>query len=196
MDLEIELDRLLKIKTNGRDDTNSDLTNYPYEPTPYAVLEMLANSGYIKKTDVIIDYGCGKGRVDFYLAYMLKCRMIGIEYDLRLFNKAQVNHNTAISKNRVDFIHINANDYEINDDVTGLYFFNPFSIAVLKNVLNNLRDSIKKNKRSVMLYCYYPSSEYLDLLDNAPDILHIEDIDCTSLYKKLDKREIIAVYKI
>ena len=39
-------DKLLKIKTTGRDDSNSDQYRYPYEPTPYCVLERLANSTY------------------------------------------------------------------------------------------------------------------------------------------------------
>lgn len=57
-------DKLLQIKTTGRDDSNSDQYHYPYEPTPYIVLERLANSGLIRKKDVVLDYGCGKGRVD------------------------------------------------------------------------------------------------------------------------------------
>ena len=32
-------DRMLGIKTSGRDDTGSDQFRYPYEPTPYCVLE-------------------------------------------------------------------------------------------------------------------------------------------------------------
>ena len=39
---EKQWDRLLKIKTLGRDDSNADQYRYPYEPTPYAVLERLA----------------------------------------------------------------------------------------------------------------------------------------------------------
>ena len=50
--MELEFDKLLNIKTSGRDDSNSDLTNFPYEPTPYSVLELLANSGYLSKNDV------------------------------------------------------------------------------------------------------------------------------------------------
>ncbi len=64
---DIEWDRLLNIRTTGRDDSHSDQYRYPYEPTPYSVLERLANSGYIGKKNTVIDYGCGKGRVDFFL---------------------------------------------------------------------------------------------------------------------------------
>ena len=31
-------DRLLQIRTSGRDDSHADQYRYPYEPTPYCVL--------------------------------------------------------------------------------------------------------------------------------------------------------------
>ena len=77
-------DRLLRIRTTGRDDSHADQYRYPYEPTPYSVLERLAQSGRIRKKQVLLDYGCGKGRVDFFLAYQAGCRSIGIEYDDRM----------------------------------------------------------------------------------------------------------------
>ena len=48
---EHEWDKLLKIRTSGRDDSHSDQYRFPYEPTPYPVLERLAGSGYITKMD-------------------------------------------------------------------------------------------------------------------------------------------------
>ena len=44
---ETQWDKLLKIKTTGRDDSRSDQHRYPYEPTQYCVLERLANNGLI-----------------------------------------------------------------------------------------------------------------------------------------------------
>ena len=40
-------DAALGVKTIGRDDTNADAYHHPYEPTPYTVLERLADSGLI-----------------------------------------------------------------------------------------------------------------------------------------------------
>ena len=60
---EKEWEKLLRIKTTGRDDTRSDRFRYPYEPTSYDVLERLANTGFIGKNNTLLDYGCGKGRV-------------------------------------------------------------------------------------------------------------------------------------
>lgn len=53
-------DKLLHIKTMGRDDSQSDQYRYPYEPTPYSVLQRLANTGLIRKNNMLLDYGCGK----------------------------------------------------------------------------------------------------------------------------------------
>ena len=79
-------DKLLKIKTTGRDDSHADRYRYPYEPTPYPVLERLANSGYIGKKHTLLDYGTGKGRVCFYLSFQTGCRSIGIECDERIYD--------------------------------------------------------------------------------------------------------------
>ena len=85
---EEQWDKLLHIHTTGRDDSKADQFRYPYEPTPYSVLQRLANEGLIRKGDTLIDYGCGKGRVDFFLSYQTKCHTIGVEYDERLYEKA------------------------------------------------------------------------------------------------------------
>ena len=47
-DEEQKWDKLLQIHTTGRDDSDSDQYRYPYEPTPYKVLERLANSGLLR----------------------------------------------------------------------------------------------------------------------------------------------------
>ena len=58
-DNETSWDKLLQIKTCGRDDTNADEYRYPYEPTPYCVFERLAGTGPIGKDDTILGYGYG-----------------------------------------------------------------------------------------------------------------------------------------
>ena len=88
--IESQWDKLLKIKTTGRDDSRSDQYRYPYEPTQYLVLERLANSGLISKKNTVLDYGTGKGRVCFYLSYQTRCRSVGVEYDERIFSAAEL----------------------------------------------------------------------------------------------------------
>lgn len=195
MELEHELDNILKIKTSGRDDSNSNYLNFPYEPTPYSVLQELSNSGYLLKNDNLLDYGCGKGRVGFYLAYANKINYLGIEYDTRIYNSAINNKNTSIIKNRVNFLNINAVDYNIAENINKIYFFNPFSVKILIKVIDNIRTSIKKYPRNITLFFYYPSDGYIKYLDNEPDIKYIGKLDCKTIVDSNDPKEHIAIYE-
>ena len=96
-------DKLLHIKTMGRDDSQSDQYRYPYEPTPYSVLQRLANTGLIRKNNMLLDYGCGKGRVDFFLSYQTRCRCLGVEYDERIYEKVMENR-SRIEREGIIFI--------------------------------------------------------------------------------------------
>lgn len=57
---ENEWDKLLKIHTTGTDNTDADQYRYPYEPTPYSVLERLGNSGWIRKENTLLVNGAAK----------------------------------------------------------------------------------------------------------------------------------------
>lgn len=138
---EQEWEHILQIKTAGRDDSHSDGEHHPYEPTDYAVLERLANSGYIGKKDILIDYGSGKGRVSFFLAYQTRCQAIGVEYDRRLWAKAMANGQMAASRQRVTFVLTDAVEYEIPPQGNCFFFFNPFALHTLKRVLGKLFDA-------------------------------------------------------
>lgn len=151
-DQENKWDKLLKIHTTGRDDSNADQYYYPYEPTPYTVLERLANSGEIRKNHVLLDYGCGKGRVDFFLAYQTRCRAIGIEYDKRINAEACKNKESAVSGARTEFVLANAEQYLVAPEINRIFFFNPFSTEILKSVLARVLDSYYKNPRNIKLF--------------------------------------------
>ena len=100
---ESKWDRLLKIQTTGRDDSHADPYHYPYEPTPYSVLERMAESGLIGKKDVFLDYGSGKGRAGFFLSRQTGCQSIGVECDERIYDCATGNRKTAVSAPQVCF---------------------------------------------------------------------------------------------
>ena len=132
---EVKYDKLLKIKTTGRDDSRSDQYCYPYEPTPYCVLERLAYCGYLGKKNHLIDYGCGKGRVDFFLAWQVRCRTTGVEYDERMIKAAEENRQRAVSGAKTTFILENAALFQVPESADRFYFFNPFSVEILRKVL-------------------------------------------------------------
>ena len=191
---EIEWDSLLKIQTTGRDDSNADQYRYPYEPTPYPVLERLAGSGLIGKRNLLLDYGCGKGRVDFFLAWQLRCRCIGVDYDTRKIRTAMVNRYKAVSGIRTEFVLAPAEEYQIPEKVDRIYFFNPFSGQILQKVLARIRDSWYARPRQIFLFVYYPSSAFISTL-MAQDFLEFQDeIDCTDLFAGHDDRERIMIF--
>jgi SAM-dependent methyltransferase len=189
-------DKLLKIKTSGRDDSNSDQYRYPYEPTPYSVLERLANSGLIRKKDVMIDYGCGKGRVDFFMAYLTKANTIGIEYDERIYESALVNQKNAVSGNKTEFVLARAEEYEVMPEVNKCYFFNPFSVEILRKVMARIIESYYVNPRKILLFFYYASEEYISYLMTVSELEFYDEIDCGDLFEGKSTRERIMIFEM
>ena len=193
---ETQWDKLLKIKTTGRDDSHSDQYRYPYEPTSYMVLERLANSGLIRKNNTLLDYGTGKGRVCFYLSYQTRCRAIGIEYDEAIYQKAIANKETAVAGNRSSFILCGAENYEVPVDVDRCYFFNPFSVEILQHVIARILESYYRNMRPIQLFFYYPSDEYISYLMTVDELIFSDEIDCRDLFPGENKRERIVVFEV
>lgn len=189
-------DRLLRIRTTGRDDSHADQYRYPYEPTPYSVLERLAQSGRIWKKQVLLDYGCGKGRVDFFLAYQAGCRSIGIEYDDRIYEKAVENQKAAVSSGRVRMEQANAEMFPVPPEVDRIYFFNPFSVEILQKVMNRILDSYYEQMRPIQLFFYYPSDEYLPYLMTVDELMFEDEIECGDLFPGEDPRERIVIFEL
>ena len=194
-DLESTWDKLLQIQTCGRDDTRSDEYRYPYEPTPYCILERLADSGLIGTEDVVLDYGCGKGRVDFFLSYRTKAKAIGIEYDPHIYEDALANQQTAISKATADFVLTRAEEYQVPPEVNRCYFFNPFSAEILHKVMARIIESYYENPRELFLFFYYPSDEYIAYLMSVEELDFYDEIECDDLFTG-DPRERIMIFTL
>ncbi len=189
-------DKLLQIRTTGRDNSHADQYRYPYEPTPYPVLERLANSGYIRKGNTLLDYGCGKGRVEFFLSWQTRCRSIGIEYDERIYEKAVENQNMSSASGRVTFQAVDAGEFPVPESVDRIYFFNPFSLEILQKVISRIRDSYYEAPREILLFFYYPSDEYISFLMTVNELTFYDEIDCGDLYDGKDSRERIVIFKM
>ena len=187
-------DRLLQIRTTGRDDTGADQYRYPYEPTPYPVLERLANSGYTRKGNTLLDYGCGKGRVDFFLSWQLRCRTIGVEYDERIYDKAVENQKTAVSAERTTFKLTDAEHFAVPESVDRIYFFNPFSLELLRKVFGRIVESWYGAPRKILFFFYYPSDEYISYLMTVDELDFLDEIDCRDWFPGDDPRERIIIF--
>ncbi len=189
-------DKFLRIQTCGRDELGADEYHHPYEPTPYRVLERLADSGMIGKDDVVLDYGCGKGRVGFFLSYRTKAKTIGIEYDERIYNGALQNQKTALSRVAPDFVLMRAEEYEVPFDVNRCYFFNPFTVEILHKVMARICDSWYEHPREVFLFFYYPANEYISYLMTVDELEFYDEIECDDLFAGNDPRERIMIFQL
>jgi len=189
-------DKTLHIHTTGRDDAMADNYRFPYEPTPYSVLERLSESGYISQEDVVLDYGCGKGRVGFFLAHETGARVIGVEYDDRIYEGALRNRETSGMKDTVDFVLGRAESCPVTGDVNRCYFFNPFSVEILHRVLSRIIDSWYEYPRELLLFFYYPSDEYIAHLMTVDELNFEDEIECDDLFPGKNARERIMIFSL
>lgn len=194
VDNESTWDLSLQINTCGRDESGADQYHHPYEPTPYCVLERLAGSGFFGRDDVVLDYGCGKGRVGFFLSHRTKAETIGIEYDEHIYAGALENQKTA--KAKADFVLTRAEEYEVPPDVNRCYFFNPFSAEILHKLMARIIESYYENPREIFLFFYYPADEYISYLMTVDELEFYDEIECDDLFPGKDPRERIMIFQL
>ncbi|MBA9028092.1 methyltransferase [Peribacillus huizhouensis] len=165
-------DALLNIRTAGdQKGFNNSMHYHRYEPTPYRALETLFNSYELKSSDRVVDFGCGKGRLNFYIHHLFQATVVGIEMNERFCKEAIENRTRYLKKvkNRTDIIHFHcclAEEYQINPLDNRFYFFNPFSIQIFMQIINNILLSVEEFEREIELILYYPSDDYHYFLEN------------------------------
>ena len=186
-------DQKLNIHTVGLEENHVDLHHNRYEATPYAVLERLVELGHIPTESHWVDYGCGKGRVGFFLSKMTGCRVTGVEYQEGLWRCAMENlHTSGIEE--VQFVCEDAERFEIGD-ADHFYFFNPFSVPILRRVLNRIMASYYEAPRQLRFFFYYPTEEYAAEL-MCSKLVFVEKVDCRDLIAVEDEREHILVFEM
>ena len=191
---EKEWDSSLRIQTCGRDASGADEYHHPYEPTPYSVLERLADSDLIDHNDTVLDYGCGKGRVGFFLSCRTGAKTIGIEYDERIYGSALENQKAARAK--TTFILTRAEEYKVPRSVNRCNFFNPFSVEILRKVMARIIESWYEYPREMFLFFYYPTDEYISYLMTVDELEFYDEIECDDLFAGDDLRERIMIFQL
>jgi 16S rRNA G966 N2-methylase RsmD len=96
------------------------------------------------KNFAFVDIGCGKGRPVFVAESFGYQNLTGIDLDKELISTANENLKNYLLKSEssnIQFIAINALEYNYINQPTVYFLFNPFSEAVLKKVLNNIVSS-------------------------------------------------------
>lgn len=163
---EIIYDKILNIKSNGIREWPEIETEYNrYEATPYFALEKLFKQITINPDDKFVDFGCGMGRVAFYVHNRYNIEVTGLEANQEVYKELQSNYckykKVSQYKNaRLEFKYLFAQDYHIDNCDNIFYFFNPFSISIFETIVNNILKSYEENNRELKIILFYPIKQY------------------------------------
>ncbi|WP_227935288.1 methyltransferase [Alkalihalobacillus deserti] len=198
---EQDYDKLLNVETgeDGKEFHKSWHYNR-YEATPYRALETLFSHYQLKSSDRIVDFGCGKGRLNFFIYDRFQASVVGIEVDEILYREAMVNQKYYLSKTnkgqeKILFLYCKAEDYQIDELDNRFYFFNPFSIQVFRQVINQILLSVEKAVRDIEIILYYPSKDYISFLETYTSFELQKEIILPELHEK-NQNERFLIYQL
>jgi SAM-dependent methyltransferase len=112
--------------------------------------------------DVFIDIGSGMGRAVLLAATYSFRRVIGVELSTQLVDIAQSNVDRSMAKLRCkDVVMINddAVQYQIPDDVTVVFMYNPVRGETFAAVVKNILDSYDRRPRKMRIAYGNPIEE-------------------------------------
>ncbi|MDF2558370.1 MAG: methyltransferase [Bacillales bacterium] len=194
-------DKLLHIQTCGDQEGFPDSYHYNrYEPTPYAALEKLFEEYELKRSDRIVDFGCGKGRLNFFIHYLFEATVVGIEMNETFYQAAVDNREEYLKKYRnrnksIYFQCCKAEEYEIDLVDNRFYFFNPFSIQIFMKIIQRILHSVEQYKRKIELVLYYPSNDYIYFLQNKTNFILVKEVGLSDLFNN-QPNERFLIYQL
>ncbi len=131
-----------------------------YAPTPATFGIILSSMQLDFSEYVFVDMGSGKGKVLFMASSFPFSEIIGVEISETLCQSAGKNINRFKSSFQncfnLNVICSDAKSFTIPEDRLVLYFYNPFSEKIMKDVLNSICLSLNKKPRSIFIIYYNP----------------------------------------
>lgn len=194
-------DEMMNIRTEGdQEGFNKSFHYHRYEPTPYSALEDLFNEYELKSSDRIVDFGCGKGRLKFYINYLFDASVVGVEMNEDFYKEAVENRDCYLKKieesqDKIQFHCCLAEEYQIDPLDNRFYFFNPFSVQIFMKIINNILLSVEKLDREIELILYYSSEDYIYYLENQTSFELKEEFRVEGLYE-MNSNERFLIYRL
>jgi predicted RNA methylase len=116
----------------------------------------------IQSTDVLLDYGSGRGRVLLRAARLPFSRVTGLELDERDCALARANAEELAASGRmrcgeIEVLRADATAWAVPDDVTYVYMFNPFRGEIFRAALARLIESLDRCPRALTLIYANPT---------------------------------------
>lgn len=137
-----------------------------YEPERYRDLAKIFDHLHMTQSDVLVDLGCGKGRVVLFAGLKTPARAVGVELVPRLAQIALENVRKLKLESKITIVTSDVARYHVEQG-TVFFVFNPFGPDTMKLVLENIHRSIISNPRPVrIVYSNYVPAQ--KLLDESP----------------------------
>lgn len=136
-----------------------DRDRISYTPSGWLTLRRALPRRAVGEDDVFLDYGSGKGRVVVQAARYPFKRVIGLEIATE-FNAA-ARANVELERDRlrcqdVELVTADVLDFEVPDDVTVAYLYNPFRGETFSAAIDQLIASVDRNPRRVRIVYVNP----------------------------------------
>jgi glycosyltransferase involved in cell wall biosynthesis len=134
-----------------------------YQPTGWLKLWRILRPRDVAPTDVFADIGSGKGRVVFQAARRYPfARVLGVELSEQLNEIARRNierNRRRLRCPRVELVTADVLSYRLPDDVTVVYFANPFTGPVFQAAVDELLASLERRPRRLRVIYSNPVEE-------------------------------------
>jgi hypothetical protein len=172
----LAIDLALGVQTTERNQ-NVEFESTGCRPYGWTQVARLFHRYPLGRDDVLVDVGSGAGRVLLFGATRFACRkIIGVERDERLDATARRNVQTLRLRLRtpIEVVHGDALDFEVPDDVTVVFFFNPFEGEPFDQLVATLAASVDRTPRRLRFVYANPRSA--DVLTEHPQFVLVDQI--------------------
>ena len=154
--------------------------NYEYVPSWYLSLRYIFTKYGFNPNDVLVDFGCGKGRVLIMAANHGCANAIGVVVNKRMYNQAIVNIDKYLERKsglaNISIINEDAKKFVVKSEYNKFFLYNPFHLKVLIYVLKNISNSLATCPRKIMLFLFDPQEFVIKCIENTKEYIMIEHI--------------------
>jgi SAM-dependent methyltransferase len=141
---------------NLKFDSQNKTPGLEYQSHHPKIIRAGIRSLQIKHQDyTFVDFGCGKGRVLLVASEFPFRKIVGIEFAPPLAEIARRNLKTYRATHRkcldIEVTTADATQYELAPGPQVLYFYSPFALTVMDQVVRNIEDSLQKSPRDLFV---------------------------------------------
>jgi SAM-dependent methyltransferase len=126
-----------------------------------------------------LDLGCGKGSAVCTLARFSFDEVVGVDLSEELVRIAESN-SRKLGLGQVRFCVSDAGAFTDLDRFTHIYMFNPFPAPVMREVMKNLTESLRRRPRSLTLIYFFPVCH--DVVAGSGLFAQVSEIECGDVH--------------